>query len=286
MTVRASDFAKVNTVLKGRHRHRRRGIRSRRGHGSGHQRRRRVRHGYFRQLQLRITRATAWSSPCWIPVWITRTPHSASATSRARTKRSTCRTSPQKVGSTVAATYNSGLTGEDVYVSDKVPYAYDYGDKDSDVFPLNSEHRHARCGHHRGQGRHHYGRRTQRAARHHEGVLRLCRRRQNILHSRSAGRLRRAGRGRHQYVPRHFLRLLPRSGQRERQRHLREHQGSGHFADRRGVQRLQRNLQLRKERQQRSDLQPRFGYGRFARHLRCSPRGRIGGRRQDALSQV
>ena len=45
-----------------------------------------------------------------------------------------------KVGSTVAATYNSGLTGEDVYVSDKVPYAYDYGDKDSDVFPLNSEH--------------------------------------------------------------------------------------------------------------------------------------------------
>ena len=39
-----------------------------------------------------------------------------------------------KVGSTVAATYNSGLTGEDVYVSDKVPYAYDYGDKDSDVF--------------------------------------------------------------------------------------------------------------------------------------------------------
>ena len=46
----------------------------------------------------------------------------------------------EKVGGTVASTYNTGLTGEDVYVSDKVPFAYDYGDKDSDVFPLNSEH--------------------------------------------------------------------------------------------------------------------------------------------------
>lgn len=46
----------------------------------------------------------------------------------------------EKVGNTVAASYNTGLTGEDVYVSDKVPYAYDYADKDSDVFPLNSEH--------------------------------------------------------------------------------------------------------------------------------------------------
>lgn len=44
------------------------------------------------------------------------------------------------VGNTVAAGYNPGLTGEDVYVSKKVPYAYDYGDKDSDVFPLNSDH--------------------------------------------------------------------------------------------------------------------------------------------------
>lgn len=46
----------------------------------------------------------------------------------------------EKVGNTVAASYSTGLTGEDVYVSDKVPYAYDYADKDSDVFPLNSEH--------------------------------------------------------------------------------------------------------------------------------------------------
>ena len=46
----------------------------------------------------------------------------------------------EKIGETVAAGYNPGLTAEDVYVSRKVPYAYDYGDKDSDVFPLNSDH--------------------------------------------------------------------------------------------------------------------------------------------------
>lgn len=46
----------------------------------------------------------------------------------------------EKVNGTVAASYTAGLTGEDVYVSKKVPYAYDYADKDSDVFPINSEH--------------------------------------------------------------------------------------------------------------------------------------------------
>ncbi len=44
------------------------------------------------------------------------------------------------VGETNAATWTSGLAGEDVYVSRKVPYAYDYADRDSDVFPINSEH--------------------------------------------------------------------------------------------------------------------------------------------------
>ncbi len=39
-----------------------------------------------------------------------------------------------------AATFTQGLTAQDVYVNKKVPYAYDYADKDSDVYPLNSEH--------------------------------------------------------------------------------------------------------------------------------------------------
>lgn len=39
-----------------------------------------------------------------------------------------------------AATTTRGLTGEDVYLNSKVPYAYDYGDKDPDVLPINSEH--------------------------------------------------------------------------------------------------------------------------------------------------
>ncbi len=45
-----------------------------------------------------------------------------------------------KVGKTVASTYTYGLTGEDVYLNKKVPYAYDYADKDTDVLPINSEH--------------------------------------------------------------------------------------------------------------------------------------------------
>ena len=46
----------------------------------------------------------------------------------------------KKVSQTAAARFTAGLTGEDVYVSKKVPFAYDYADKDPDVFPINSEH--------------------------------------------------------------------------------------------------------------------------------------------------
>ncbi|WP_251617190.1 leucine-rich repeat protein [Pumilibacter muris] len=44
------------------------------------------------------------------------------------------------LGSTNAAKLSSGLTASDVYVSDKIPFAYDYADKDSDVYPLESNH--------------------------------------------------------------------------------------------------------------------------------------------------
>lgn len=46
----------------------------------------------------------------------------------------------QKVSSLQAAKTTKGLTGQDVFINRKVPYAYDYADKDSDVFPINSEH--------------------------------------------------------------------------------------------------------------------------------------------------
>lgn len=39
-----------------------------------------------------------------------------------------------------AAQTTANLKAEDVYISKKVPYAYDYADKDADVFPINSEH--------------------------------------------------------------------------------------------------------------------------------------------------
>ena len=45
-----------------------------------------------------------------------------------------------KVNQTVAARLTSGLTGNDVYVSKKIPFAYDYADSDSDVAPINSNH--------------------------------------------------------------------------------------------------------------------------------------------------
>ena len=41
----------------------------------------------------------------------------------------------------MAAEYKeAGLTAEDVYISDKVPFGFDYADNDSDVFPLLSNH--------------------------------------------------------------------------------------------------------------------------------------------------
>ena len=40
----------------------------------------------------------------------------------------------------VAEGYHSGLTASDVYISEKVPYGFDYADKDFDVFPLLSDH--------------------------------------------------------------------------------------------------------------------------------------------------
>lgn len=45
-----------------------------------------------------------------------------------------------KIAGTNAAATTSGLTGSDVYVSSKIPFAYDYADQDSDVAPINSEH--------------------------------------------------------------------------------------------------------------------------------------------------
>ncbi len=46
----------------------------------------------------------------------------------------------QIIGETTAAGFTSGLTASDVYINKKVPYAYDYADKDADVFPINSDH--------------------------------------------------------------------------------------------------------------------------------------------------
>lgn len=39
-----------------------------------------------------------------------------------------------------AESRQDGLTAEDVYISDKVPFGFDYADSDSDVFPLLSNH--------------------------------------------------------------------------------------------------------------------------------------------------
>ncbi|MBQ8177959.1 MAG: leucine-rich repeat protein [Clostridia bacterium] len=44
------------------------------------------------------------------------------------------------INDTVASTMQSGLTAEDVYISEKVPFAFDYADGDSDVYPLYSNH--------------------------------------------------------------------------------------------------------------------------------------------------
>ncbi|MGN1062120.1 MAG: S8 family serine peptidase, partial [Candidatus Scatosoma sp.] len=52
----------------------------------------------------------------------------------------TLSTVAEKIGKTSAAKSSAGLSAEDVYVSKKVPYAYDYADKDADVAPINSAH--------------------------------------------------------------------------------------------------------------------------------------------------
>ncbi len=46
----------------------------------------------------------------------------------------------KKIDQTAAAGFTYNLTAEDVYVNSKVPFAYDYADKDPDVAPINSEH--------------------------------------------------------------------------------------------------------------------------------------------------
>lgn len=44
------------------------------------------------------------------------------------------------ISQTRAASFTSDLSAEDVYLNKKVPYAYDYADKDPDVYPIESEH--------------------------------------------------------------------------------------------------------------------------------------------------
>ena len=44
------------------------------------------------------------------------------------------------VDKTVASTFHGSLTTEDVYLNVKIPYAYDYADKDPDVMPLSNSH--------------------------------------------------------------------------------------------------------------------------------------------------
>ncbi|MCM1130257.1 MAG: leucine-rich repeat protein [Roseburia sp.] len=41
---------------------------------------------------------------------------------------------------TVASGYSEGLEARDVYYSSKIPYGYDYADKDPDIMPYHSEH--------------------------------------------------------------------------------------------------------------------------------------------------
>lgn len=44
------------------------------------------------------------------------------------------------VGDTVASGLQSGLKAEDVYISQKVPFGFDYADGDSEVYPIQSSH--------------------------------------------------------------------------------------------------------------------------------------------------
>ncbi len=44
------------------------------------------------------------------------------------------------IGNTAAATRVPGLTADDVYINDKVPFSFDYADNDSDVYSLHNNH--------------------------------------------------------------------------------------------------------------------------------------------------
>lgn len=44
------------------------------------------------------------------------------------------------INTTKASTMVEGLTGDDVYINEKVPFAFDYADKDSDVYSLHNNH--------------------------------------------------------------------------------------------------------------------------------------------------
>ena len=49
--------------------------------------------------------------------------------------------------------FDNSVTVDDVYYNAKVPFAYDYADKDADVFPSYSTHGTHVAGNHRGQQR-------------------------------------------------------------------------------------------------------------------------------------
>ena len=44
------------------------------------------------------------------------------------------------INTTKASSMVEGLTGEDVYINEKVPFAFDYADRDSDVYSLHNNH--------------------------------------------------------------------------------------------------------------------------------------------------
>ncbi len=44
------------------------------------------------------------------------------------------------INDTTASNMQSGITASDVYISEKVPYGFDYADGDADVFPIHSDH--------------------------------------------------------------------------------------------------------------------------------------------------
>lgn len=44
------------------------------------------------------------------------------------------------INTTKASTMVEGLTGDDVYINEKVPFAFDYADRDSDVYSLHNNH--------------------------------------------------------------------------------------------------------------------------------------------------